>query len=201
MGADGAWGYCYETVRALVGPVYEGFVDEIDREPTFSEIMAITVFLEFWNEDDGSQALIRAIGTEAVSRAHFEFCGSPSCSQLGLYWFLSGYQPWLLGANLEVAIDELDFALDSVETDLADPDSDMSDAVELILSPSDSNWQVGSVSDQPWQWFNRDTSADRPEPFGVDPCDQVLLRIDGTGGVFEMYTFAQTFYVNETVCP
>jgi hypothetical protein len=179
--------YCQNTVYARTLPVYLAFVNLLGREPTHREMITITMQTEYWANTD-IYPQIRTIGTEAISRAYFQNCGLDECNIVERLYFLSGYQPWLLsreGAHEDARLLMLALAEHPF-------DSSIWNEADLVLMPIDNTWYAGKIDDQPWQWFNRDTSLTRPNVPSTDACQGVLFRAQVQGSaIFEMYTAAQ----------
>jgi hypothetical protein len=190
--------YCENTVYGSLKPVYDGLVTRLGAEPTIEEVIAVTIQTDWWNFRNERGGLVGDYGTEGIGRALYEFCGTDDCNIVERLWFLSGYQPWLTGnAGVTAAVDELEDAYDLITPQLSNPTSEYSQVIDDIVTPVDVAWEMGKIANEPWQWFNRDTSATRPTE-GTDPCTQVLLRVSLI--TFEMYTGAQNDNINQSVC-
>jgi len=194
--------FIYNNVRLVDEGFRAAFQQTYGRAPTLQEYIGITVGGEWWaiaSEPDGS-GLVRLYGIEGFSRAYFEICGLNGCGDVEFLWFLSGYQPWLIGSDgLGAAVDELMSEYSVLFTGSGNPTALFTQTISDILSPADPSWRDGSVSDQPWQWFNRNTANTRPNE-GTNPCTEVLLRLEDRN--FEMYTAAQDFNLrNPQQCP
>jgi hypothetical protein len=153
-----------------------------------------------WWTTRGFNSNIQPIGTEGLSRNYFQQCGLDGCNELETLYFLSGYAPWRIGtAGLTLTVDALEELYTMISSDLANPSSERSVTVTTILNPTDSTWRDGKIANEPWQWFNRNTSVARPN-IGTDPCTEVLLRVLNAPDPFEMYTAAQSDNISGGIC-
>jgi hypothetical protein len=185
--------FVYNNVRLVDERFRSVFQQTYGRQPTLQEYVGITLGGEWWAIRSERNGLVLEYGTEGLSRAYFEICGNDGCGTVEFLWFLSGYQPWLIGSmGFDITVNELMSEYATWFNGSGNPTNELDQTISLILSPNESSWRDGSIANEPWQWFNRDTSATRQNE-GTNSCTQVLLRVISQD--FEMYTAAQDFTI------
>lgn len=171
----------------------------------------LTILSEYWVVIDPSESIIqytsgmrlREFGREAIARNLYEACGNQDAAMCGaqLYWFLSGFEPWLgwqcadgkcfpSDAAAEVRARRLARLLDYDNPHL---NMDILSIINYEIANS-YGWTRGARSDRPWQWMNR---AHAPDSLGLGRASQAVLYVDVRPNCAAyrfaiFYTYAQT---------
>jgi len=170
--------------------------DQLGRPPTMAEILYMTAWTEFY-----AVGQARTLGLEGLTRVLYQTCGGPSCTQVQLVKFLSGYQPWtgyknVVDGNPSARAQHLLDQLGRLKDKTTDPLWLGITTITMIKERvEDLSWDY-VAPDEIQQWFTvlGQTGPPTGATYGYDSSDYAILGILTTDGMFYMFTYCQTLH-------